>query len=119
MASGLTSLQVRTARTTEKTARYESHLSFLTACADLSVIPKGMRLHFGTHVLPKSDYLLQTVEDPTNTASLQILTTCRYTYRAMITKERTALQHLMYVAYQSADYETFETFYYEDKKCLT
>ena len=84
MASGLASLQVRTARTTEKTARYESHLSFLTACTDLSVIPRGMRLHFGTHALPKSDYLLQAVKDATNTASLQIVTTCRDTYRVLI-----------------------------------
>ena len=91
MASGLASLQVRTARTTEKTARYESHLSFLTACTDLSVIPKGMRLHFGTHALPKSDYLLQAVKDATNTASLQIVATCRDTYRVLISKERTAL----------------------------
>ena len=111
MASGLASLQVRIARTTEKIAFYESHLSFLTACADLSVIPKGMRLHFGTHALPKSDYLLQAVKDATNTASLQILSTCRDTYRVLITKERTALQHLMYAAYHSADYETSETSY--------
>ena len=111
IASGLASLQVRIARTTEKIARYESHLSFLTACTDLSVMSKGMRLHFGTHALPKSDYLLQAVKDATNTASLQILSTCRDTYRVLITKERTALQHLMYAAYHSADYETFETSY--------
>ena len=111
MASGLTSLQVRIARTTEKIARYESHLSFLAACTDLSVIPKGMRLHFFTHAFSKSDYLLQAVKDATNTASLQILTTCRDTYRVLISKERTALQHLMYAAYHSADYETFETSY--------
>ena len=111
MASGLASLQVRIARTTEKIALYESHLSFLTACADLSVIPKGMRLHFFTHAFSKSDYLLQAVKDATNTASLQILSTCRDTYRVLISKERTALQHLMYAAYQSADYETFEAIY--------
>ena len=96
------------ARTSDRLARYQSHLSFLTRCTQLNIIPKGMRLRFGMDALPKSDQLRRSVEQSTTSASHLILSACRDTYRELVDKEQLNLDQLMYDLYQTADYHQYE-----------
>ena len=119
MASDINVLTGRMMKSTEKLARYDSNLKFLTSCADKKLVPKGMRPTFGRAALPNSDFLTQTVNDVLRTASLQILHSCRDTYKHLVKSENDKLCVLLYDIQQSTDFNTFESIYKKRKNFET
>ena len=100
--------QIKVLRSVEKLSRYVSHTEFMSRCVNLSIIPKGMSVKFGSSALPHDSSLHDGVSKTLNGASRDILILCRDTYKKLAERENSNFDSLMYNAFQSLDYNDFE-----------
>ena len=102
-------IKTQITRSLERLARYESHVSFMTQCIQQQIIPKGMRLKFGSSALPNVHFLHEHIKTTLSAASADILHTCRDSYQSLVNKERLLLDEKMYDFFQTSDFFTIES----------
>ena len=105
-------------RAREKTARYQSHISFLSTCLQKQAIPPGMRIRFGKDALPKSDFLHNYVQDLLRSVSIDIIHQCKLTYVSLLTQEMNQIHSSLHEIFKCVSYFEFETILEHHNKSL-